>query len=232
MVKINPIIHISGASGSGKSYLGKKLLDLYGNKIIVKDIDDLRDEFIKEYYGETEWNIIDDVAYQEYINSYIDNAKKQNIPIIFVGLNNHPWWNPDLYYDFHADYKFYIDIDDKKLLKQKCVRYLQEDLIEDFKHLINDEMAMNDMINDNEKFIRLICDKIRRECDSKEITKESDKWKNDYKSQGYTIANSDEIYNQVVSILNSVVKKGGHRKNKKSKRKKRKNNKTLKKKKY
>ena len=36
------IIHISGASGAGKTTLGKKLEDKYGSKITVKDIDDLR----------------------------------------------------------------------------------------------------------------------------------------------------------------------------------------------
>lgn len=29
------IIHIAGASGSGKSYLGQRLSDLYGDKIIA-----------------------------------------------------------------------------------------------------------------------------------------------------------------------------------------------------
>ena len=222
------IIHIAGASGSGKSYLGQRLSDLYGDKIIVKDIDYLRDEFIKQYYGDEQFNMIDDNAYQEYINNYIENSKK--VPIIFVGLNNHPWWNPNIYYDLHSNYKFYIDIDNKKLLKQKCVRYLQEELIEDFKNLINDDNAMDDMINDNEKFIRLLCEKIKRECDIEEITKESDKWKNDYENQGYIIESSDSIYNPVVSILNSVVRNRGYSKNKKSKRKNIKIRKTLKKK--
>ena len=41
------IIHISGPSGAGKTTLGKKLKAYYKNKIIVKDLDDLRVEFIK-----------------------------------------------------------------------------------------------------------------------------------------------------------------------------------------
>ena len=36
------VIHISGSSGSGKTTLGNKLKDTFGNKIVVKDIDDLR----------------------------------------------------------------------------------------------------------------------------------------------------------------------------------------------
>lgn len=32
------IIHISGLSGSGKTYLGNKLKEKFGNKIVVKDL--------------------------------------------------------------------------------------------------------------------------------------------------------------------------------------------------
>ena len=49
------IIHISGASGSGKTFLGKQLKDKFKNKIIVKDLDDLRDEFIVNFYGSQKW---------------------------------------------------------------------------------------------------------------------------------------------------------------------------------
>ena len=45
------IIHISGASGSGKTTLGNKLKKHFKRKIIVKDLDDLRDEFIHQFYG-------------------------------------------------------------------------------------------------------------------------------------------------------------------------------------
>lgn len=48
----NIVIHISGPSGSGKTTLGNKLIKKYGKRVTVKDIDDLRQEFIKSYYGE------------------------------------------------------------------------------------------------------------------------------------------------------------------------------------
>lgn len=44
-------MHISGASGSGKTFLGNRLKEQYRNKIIVQDLDDLRDKFIKNFYG-------------------------------------------------------------------------------------------------------------------------------------------------------------------------------------
>jgi uridine kinase len=45
------IIHISGASGSGKTTLSDKLKEQFKSKIVVKDLDNLRDAFIKEFYG-------------------------------------------------------------------------------------------------------------------------------------------------------------------------------------
>lgn len=42
------IIHISGPSGAGKTTLGNKLKEKFKNKIVVKDLDDLRNEFIKK----------------------------------------------------------------------------------------------------------------------------------------------------------------------------------------
>jgi len=82
------IIHISGASGSGKTTLGNKLKEEYGNKIIVKDIDDLRREFIEDYYGNMKFDIIDMSEYQLYIDKFVKNNSLK--PLIFVGLNNMP----------------------------------------------------------------------------------------------------------------------------------------------
>ena len=45
------IFHISGPSGSDKTYLGNKLKEMFKNKKVVMDIDDLRNEFIKKEYG-------------------------------------------------------------------------------------------------------------------------------------------------------------------------------------
>ncbi len=115
------IIHIIGPSGAWNTTLGEKLEVEYSNKIIVKDIDDLRHEFINKHYGEKKWNIIDKDAYQLYIDDYIN---KQNKPLIFVGLNNMPWWHKDLYYNMHPTHKFYINIPDEIVIKQKCIRGL------------------------------------------------------------------------------------------------------------
>ena len=111
------IIHISGASGSGKTTLGNKIKEQFKSKIIVKDLDILRDEFIKEFYGNKKWTYIDENEYQLYIDSYINKQKK---PIIFVGLNDNTIYgkNKNLYYNVHSQHNYYIEIDDMIIVKK------------------------------------------------------------------------------------------------------------------
>ena len=119
------IIHISGASGSGKTTLGNKLKEKFNNKIIVKDLDDLTDEFIKDTYGNKSWTFIDENEYQKYINEFI---QKQNKTIIFVGLNDNTIYgkNKKLYYNLQSQYNYYIELDDMIIVKQKCLRLLND----------------------------------------------------------------------------------------------------------
>jgi hypothetical protein len=193
----NLIIHISGASGAGKTTLGNKLKNKFGNKIIVKDVDDLRMDFIKKHYGNNEWKSFDKNAYQQFIDNYV---KKINKPLVFVGLNNMPWWHKNLYYNMHSKYNFYINLDDETILKQKCMRHLNE-----LQNLSKDEVAMNDLIHDNKKFIKITTNSIKTECDASEIIKHSKKWKNDYEKQNYKIITREEIYNDVCKILNKEL---------------------------
>jgi uridine kinase len=44
------IIHISGASGSGKTTLGNILKQQFKNEIVVKDINDLKEDYMKQGY--------------------------------------------------------------------------------------------------------------------------------------------------------------------------------------
>jgi len=80
------IIHISGASGSGKTTLGNKLKDQFKSKIVVKDLDELRAEFIESHYGKKfNWEKFDSEKYQSFLDKYILSQKK---PLILVGLNH------------------------------------------------------------------------------------------------------------------------------------------------
>ena len=183
-------IHIAGPSGAGKTTIGNKLKEKFKNKIVVKDIDDLRSEFIKEFYGDIKWTVIDKKAFQKYIDDYIEKIKK---PLILTGLNIMPWWHKNLYYDLHSDYKFYIEIDNDTLIKQKCLRLLND--------IQSDKIAMDELVNDNQNFIKLFSKAIKVECDAKNIIKMNKKWNKDYKKQDYKFMSRENIFKQVCKLL-------------------------------
>ena len=192
------IIHISGASGSGKTTLGNKLKEQFKNKIVVKDLDNLRDQFIKSYYGKKGWTYIDQNEYQSYIDSYINKQKK---PIIFVGLNDNTVYgkNKNLYYNVHSQYNYYIDIDDMIIVKQKCIRLLND--------IQTDKMAMEDLVKNNEIFVKQFTKAIKIECSAKQTIKQNNKWKKDYEKQDYKFMSRENIYKSVVKVLNNKFSK-------------------------
>uniref|UniRef100_A0A6C0EG41 Uncharacterized protein n=1 Tax=viral metagenome TaxID=1070528 RepID=A0A6C0EG41_9ZZZZ len=194
----NLIIHISGASGSGKTTLGNKLKEHFKSKIVVKDLDDLRDEFIKKFYDNKKWTYIDENEYQSYINDYINKQKK---PIIFVGLNDNTRYgkNKNLYYNVHSQHNYYIELDDMIIVKQKCIRLLN--------NIQTNKIAMEDLVKDNEKFVKKFTEAIKMECSVKQTIKQNNKWKKDYDKQGYKFMSRKNIYKSVVIILNNKFSK-------------------------
>ena len=117
----NLIIHISGVSGSGKTTLGHKIKEHFKSKIIVKDLDELFTEFVFIHYGtkiisKSILKNIDTSLYQSFLDDYILFQKK---PLILVGLNRRGSFATNEYYNLHAQYNFYIDIDNMLVVKQK-----------------------------------------------------------------------------------------------------------------
>lgn len=196
------IIHISGASGSGKTTLGNKIKEQFKSKIVVKDLDDLREEFIESHYGKKfNWEKFDSVLYQAFLDKYILSQKK---PLILVGLNHMFRHNKKLYYNVHSQYNYYIDIDDMLIVKQKCIRFLTDEL----KDMVTKNKAIiRDITEDNEKFVRLIKENIERECGTKETLKINKMWKKDYEKQGYKFMSRENIYKSVVKMLNNKFSK-------------------------
>ena len=190
------IVHISGASGSGKTFLGNRLKEQYRNKIIVQDLDDLRDKFIKNFYGTKKWTYINEQEYQNYINAFID---KQNKPIVFVGLNDNNVYgkNKNMYYNLQSQYNYYIEIDDMIIVQQKCLRLLDD--------IQNDKMAMKDLIQNNELFVKMFSQAIKRECSAKETIKMNNKWKKEYEKQGYKFMSRENIFKHVNKVLSKIV---------------------------
>lgn len=181
------IIHISGPSGSGKTTLGKRIQKHFN--VTVKDLDDLRDEFINAYYGDKSWSTLDEPAYQKHIDNYIEDIKGH---LVLTGLSCTPW-NHTHYFDVHATHKYYIAVDDKVILKQKCLRWFHE--------IINDKIAMDDLVNRNDRFLRGINYGINEACCLEKIKEESTQWNEAHKIMGYTFASADEIFELVTDLL-------------------------------
>ena len=191
----NIIIHISGAYGSGKTTLGNKLKEEYGNKITVVNIDDLRIDFIRDFYGNKRFDIIDKNEYQKYIDKFVENHTAK--PLIFVGLNNMYWWHKNHYYNLHSKYNYYIELDAETIVKQKCRRL--------FLDLANKEYNMEYLVQNNKDYIKSVANVIADECDLKKTIMTIKKWKKDYTKQGYKFMSRDDIFKKVSKILKNII---------------------------
>ena len=186
----NLVIHISGPQGSGKTTLGNKLKDKYGDKIYVKDLDDLYSEF---YYQQDEIK-----NYQEFINNFISNH--DNKPLIIVGLSAERCLGDmnddnDVFYIIDTEYKFFIDIDENKILKQRFFRQIQK---------LNDrkEMFFNYWLKNNSTIQKILYRFI-----------DLSKWKANniacieiHKEYNYKFMDSNDIFETINNLLHSNIK--------------------------
>lgn len=193
-----PIIHISGPSGAGKTTLGNKLIYKFGKNIVVKDIDDLRYDFIKkEYGGFNKINAWKPEKYQEYIDNFVKKNKQK--PIVFVGLNHMPWWNKRLYYDMHPTHKFYIKLNSDLIFKQKCSRFLEDVFVE------HRENTLKNIIKNEKETHKNLYNAIKGECNYEKTIKMNEIWNTDYKEQGYKFLSREAIFDEVSNILNEYL---------------------------
>lgn len=191
------IIHISGPSGSGKSFLGNKLLEIYDDKILVKDTDVLLRQFINENIDTSKsWTWVPK-NYQEYIDKFIkDNSDKI---IVFVGLNTMPWWDPDLYYNLHSNYNYYIKLDDDSIFKQKCNRFI-DDIFN-----VKKENLIKEFMKNEDQLINELANAFKEECGYIGILQQNKKWNKDYKKQKYKILSQNDILTEVKELLNNML---------------------------
>jgi hypothetical protein len=70
-----------------------------------------------------------------------------------------------------------------KGVKQKCIRFLKTNL-----PLSLGNQEINDIMNNNEFFIKQITKLLKIECSMEKMVKLNNKWKRDYKKQGYKIS--------------------------------------------
>lgn len=176
------IIHISGFSGSGNTTLGNKLKDKYGDKIMVKDLDDLYYEFINQ-------NIIFD--YQKFINNFI--MKYYKIPLIIIGLSANKClgnMNSNKFYKINTHHKYFIKNDKNNILKQRFFRQISK--LNDRKELLFDNWLKNNDEIQNKlfRYINLI------------------KWKSNNilynEKQKYKLMDKNNIYKDICDLIDNI----------------------------
>lgn len=209
------IIHISGASDPGKSFVGQKLNEKFKDAIVVRDLGELWQNYIsiQRSTGVSIDDFFDGIlsGYQTYIDDFIkDNNSK---PIIFIGINvfvqgeKQPYMGrtrdlPNIFFDLHADYKFYIDMPINKIIKQnfnsefsKIVNWLRSDK----------EYFLRDMLKDVHTTHQQISDDFQKQLFSinpDEWRIMASKWSSFYSGQNYVFLPLDKIYDSTVMILN------------------------------
>lgn len=191
------VVHVAGASGAGKTILGKRLKRRFGAKIVVKDIDDLQAEYIAKKYNTERWtwNDFDANGFQAFLDQYIAKITKSK-PLVLVGLNQIYLHDKKLYYNVHATHRFYIDVPDMQVVKQKCLRSIKE-----LQNIVKMDHVVDDITNNNNKFVRLTKRDLLAQCGAKHITKVNAMWKTDYAEQKYTFLSSVQIFDRVAALL-------------------------------
>ncbi len=192
------IIHISGPSGSGKTTLGVLLKKKLGNRVIVKDLDELFHEFrkVKKYKYV---NKFDKREYQEYIDNFIQKQNKTK-PLILTGLNVGMYHYKNHYYQTNPTYKFYIDLPIEVVLKRKFFRSIDELFdIPRYK-----EKIFERLLKDEKSEIKSILLYLKPYFQLSKIRKETEKWNEDHKKMKYDFKNDREIYEEVIKIVNYV----------------------------
>ena len=60
---------------------------------------------------------------------------------------------------------------------------------------------MKDLIENNQLFVKMFSQAVKRECCAKETIKMNNKWKKDYEKQGYKLMTRENILKNVSKIL-------------------------------
>ena len=199
----NNIIHVAGSRGSGKTYLCNQL-----NKIKIKcfDLDEYLyqltkdDTYINKFhkkflnYMDSDWkNIPLDKrkAYVKYYQTKINSAfKKLNDEglCVLVGIfGGHTVEDLHKYHIINAKHKFFIDISNKKLIKQKVNRHLD--------NICNIKKDIAKNISETQS------DWIAKELNPKEILMEHKKCEEYYLKHGYVKKTQKDIFNEIKKIL-------------------------------
>jgi hypothetical protein len=67
-----------------------------------------------------------------------------------------------------------------------------------------DKNAIHDLTTNNKKFLKIISRDLQNECDETFVNRFNNKWNSDYKKQKYNFMSGDDIYREVLHILNNL----------------------------
>jgi adenylate kinase family enzyme len=210
------IIHICGASGSGKTYLGNILKQKFKSKIVMCDLDDLRNNFIS---GCLKANM----SYVKFVRNYAKNyqlvldkfiEKNKNKPIIFVGINTYingetygyrgKDYKPKLFLDTRADYKFYIKVSTNIIIKQRWNREYNDFMNRFYDYMIREKNNIYDqIIHDEKKAKKDVIDYVTDIMNFERTKKHIKKCNNFYKKNKYEFMTSYDIYKKSANIIKS-----------------------------
>jgi len=192
------IIHICGPIASGKSTLANELKQTYKNKIIVMDLDDLLNKFVKRHKFTIK-------SYQKYIYSYI--YKHKNKPIIFVGINQDMGRSTNVY-DVVPDYKLFINLNVKENVKRRFIRDYKEDIkyffLWNYDKTNPSSNKIYNMWIKNEKMHTKRLKTIIEEISPSGLKKDINKFRNKYKKLGYNFMKYDTIIQFIKKLFKSL----------------------------
>jgi hypothetical protein len=213
------IIHVSGASGAGKSTLGKKVKAKLKSKVVVKDMDDLRNEYFK-FCSDSQMSPAKFAkhfakGYQKFVDEFAARAGSK--PILFVGLNcfiqgEKYWWHykgirsegtyPKMVVDLHQDHSFYIDLDTDTIIKQQYYRGYDYFVNRFCQYMKRDKDVIFASIIENEaKAKKDICEYITDIMEFSRTRRKTAKWNKFYSKSGYEFATREDIYKKVIKLI-------------------------------
>lgn len=192
-----PIFHIAGTQGSGKTTLGSKLKERYGDSINLLELDDLAGLFESLRYSEstTVESESEQISYQVFLTGRIKEASSEK-PLIITGLDAvlclGEMEDSDIVYELYATYKFYIR-SSPETIRQRF--YRQIDKLEKRK-----EKFFSEWIKGGKEAEKIQA-KIFRYVDLNKWNENNSKCDILYQNRGYLSMTADQILRLIDSIL-------------------------------
>lgn len=203
-------MHVGGAPGSGKTYLGKQLKSKYQNLKVI-DTDMLKDKFIEKPIPEnmeimeklanfdpnkkkTKAQIALEKKYEKNYTNYIQNKfnklHKQEQKYLLVG---HFFMFDDYHIDIPANHKVFLNVDKDTLFSRRNGRLIKD--------ITNNHKYFTDLVNKGEEFWNY--NYLWHFTNLKDIQKQLTNTKKYYQKYKYSPVTSIEIEN----LVNKELKK-------------------------